>query len=41
MQAAIDFGGVFAKLSDGILHPENLIPSYKQLVLGAGPPDRE
>jgi hypothetical protein len=38
MQAAIDFGGVFAKLSDGILNPKRLIPSYKMLVQGAKPP---
>ena len=38
MQAAIDFGGVFAKLSDGVLNPKRLIPSYKMLVQGAKPP---
>ena len=38
MQAAIDFGGVFAKLSEGILSPKKLIPSYKMLVQGAKPP---
>jgi DNA-directed RNA polymerase subunit RPC12/RpoP len=38
MQAAIDFGDVFAKLSDGVLHPKRLIPSYKMLVQGAKPP---
>ena len=38
MQAAIDFGGVFTKLSDGILNPKRLIPSYKMLVQGAKPP---
>ena len=38
MQAAIDFGGVFSKLSDGILNPKRLIPSYKMLVQGAKPP---
>jgi DNA-directed RNA polymerase subunit RPC12/RpoP len=38
MQAAIDFGTVFSKLSDGILNPKNLIPSYKMLVQGAKPP---
>ena len=38
MQAAIDFGGVFAKLSDGVLNPKRLIPSYKMLVEGAKPP---
>jgi DNA-directed RNA polymerase subunit RPC12/RpoP len=38
MDATIEFAGVFAKLSDGILNPKNLIPSYKQLVQGAKPP---
>ena len=38
MQAAIDFGGVFSKLSEGILSPKKLIPSYKMLVQGAKPP---
>ena len=38
MQAAIDFGGVFSKLSDGILNPKRLIPSYKMLVQNAKPP---
>jgi hypothetical protein len=38
MQAAIDFGGVFSKLADGILSPRKLIPSYKMLVQGAKPP---
>ena len=38
MQAAIDFGGVFAKLSEGILSPKKLIPSYRMLVQGAKPP---
>lgn len=38
MEAAISFGGVLAKLSDGILSPKNLIPSYKMLVQGATPP---
>ncbi len=37
MQAAIDFGGDFAKLSDGILNNKRLIPSYKMLVQGAKP----
>ncbi len=38
MDAAIDFGNVFAKLADGALNPKNLIPSYKKLVQGAKPP---
>lgn len=38
MQAAIDFGDVFAKLSEGVLNPKRLIPSYKMLVQGAKPP---
>jgi len=38
MQAAIDFGGVFTRLSEGILSPKRLIPSYKSLVRGAKPP---
>jgi DNA-directed RNA polymerase subunit RPC12/RpoP len=38
MDAAVEFGGVFAKMSDGILNPKNLIPSYKMLVQGAKPP---
>jgi len=38
MQAAIDFGGVFTKLSEGILSPKKLIPSYRMLVEGAKPP---
>lgn len=38
MQAAIDFGGVFSKLSAGILSPKKLIPSYKMLVQNAKPP---
>ena len=37
MQAAIDFGGVFAKLSEG-LSPQKLIPSYRMLVENAKPP---
>jgi DNA-directed RNA polymerase subunit RPC12/RpoP len=38
MQAAIDFGEVFAKLSDGVLNPKRLIPTYKKLLMGAKPP---
>ncbi len=38
MQAAIDFGGVFTRLSEGILSPKKLIPSYKMLVQGSKPP---
>jgi len=38
MQAAIDFGGVFTRLSEGILSPKKLIPSYRMLVEGAKPP---
>jgi hypothetical protein len=37
MDAAIKFGEVFAKLSEG-LTPKKLIPSYKMLVQGAKPP---
>jgi hypothetical protein len=37
MQAAIDFGGVFEKLSKS-LNSRTLIPSYKMLVQGAKPP---
>ncbi len=38
MQAAIDFGGVFSRLSEGILSPKKLIPSYRMLVQNAKPP---
>jgi len=38
MQAAIDFGSVFEKISSSILTPKRLIPSYKMLVQGAKPP---
>lgn len=38
MQAAIDFGGTFSRLSEGILSPRKLIPSYKMLVRDARPP---
>ncbi len=38
MQAAIDFGGVFTRLSEGILSPKKLIPSYRMLVENAKPP---
>ena len=37
MQAAIDFGGVFERLSKS-LNSKTLIPSYKMLVQGAKPP---
>ncbi len=37
MQAAIDFGAVFAKISEG-LTSKKLIPSYRMLVEGANPP---
>jgi hypothetical protein len=38
MDAAIEFGGIYAKLADGVLNPKNLIPTYKMLVQGAKPP---
>jgi hypothetical protein len=37
MQAAMDFGAVFAKISEG-LTSKRLIPTYKMLVQGAKPP---
>ncbi len=38
MQAAIDFGTAFAKLSETTLAPKRIIPSYKMLVQEAKPP---
>ena len=41
MQAAIDFGGVFAKLSDGILNPKTADPQLQDARPGGqAPPDR-
>ena len=38
IDAAIDFGNVFAKISESILTPKRLIPTYKMLVQEAKPP---
>ncbi len=38
MQAALDYGKVFAKLSETVLSPTKIIPSYKMLVRAARPP---
>jgi DNA-directed RNA polymerase subunit RPC12/RpoP len=38
MDATFSFFGDIAKLSDGILSPKRLIPSYKMLIQGAKPP---
>ncbi|WP_435015926.1 hypothetical protein TA3x_003483 [Tundrisphaera sp. TA3] len=37
-QGAEEFGAVFAKLSEGVLAPKKLIPSYRMLVQEAKPP---